>query len=144
MITSDLCQPVQMLIFGSWFTEWAKQYGGLYSLKLGTATAVVITDRRIIKELADKRSAKYSNRPASYVSHAYRSREFKNTPEDGPVTSLWWYHADIGVGHQLPSKFRNYVILRVCFRWYQYHYYTHRSSFFNPIERIRLGQLSTA
>ncbi|PLB47299.1 putative cytochrome P450 [Aspergillus steynii IBT 23096] len=51
------------------FTEWAKQYGGLYSLKLGTATAVVITDRRIIKELVDKRSAKYSNRPVSYVSH---------------------------------------------------------------------------
>ncbi|KAE8371336.1 cytochrome P450 [Aspergillus bertholletiae] len=51
------------------FTEWAKQYGGIYSLKLGHGTAVVITDRRIIKELVDKRSAKYSNRPASYVSH---------------------------------------------------------------------------
>ncbi|KAJ5569117.1 cytochrome P450 [Penicillium hetheringtonii] len=51
------------------FTEWAKQYGGLYSLKMGTGTAVVITNRRIIKELVDKRSAKYSNRPASYVSH---------------------------------------------------------------------------
>ncbi|KAJ5787369.1 cytochrome P450 [Penicillium paradoxum] len=51
------------------FTEWAKQYGGLYSLKLGTGTAVVITDRRIIKELIDKKSAKYSNRPHSYVSH---------------------------------------------------------------------------
>ncbi|KAB8253715.1 putative cytochrome P450 [Aspergillus pseudonomiae] len=51
------------------FTEWAKQYGGLYSLKMGTGTAVVITDRRIVKELVDKRSAKYSNRPASYVSH---------------------------------------------------------------------------
>ncbi|KAJ5390698.1 cytochrome P450 [Penicillium cataractarum] len=51
------------------FTEWAKQYGGLYSLKLGTGTAVVITDGRIIKELVDKKSAKYSNRPVSYVSH---------------------------------------------------------------------------
>ncbi|KAL5363813.1 cytochrome P450 [Aspergillus floccosus] len=38
------------------FTEWAKQYGGLYSLKLGTATAVTITDRRVIKELVDKRN----------------------------------------------------------------------------------------
>lgn len=38
-------------------------------MKLGTGTAVVITDRRIIKELVDKKSAKYSNRPASYVSH---------------------------------------------------------------------------
>ncbi|QKX58383.1 uncharacterized protein TRUGW13939_05505 [Talaromyces rugulosus] len=51
------------------FTEWARKYGGIYSLKLGTATAVVVTDRRIIKELVDKKSAKYSNRPHSYVSH---------------------------------------------------------------------------
>lgn len=51
------------------FTEWARKYGGLYSLKLGRGTAVVITDRRIIKELVDKKSAKYSNRPHSYVSH---------------------------------------------------------------------------
>ncbi|KND93031.1 Fumitremorgin C synthase, partial [Tolypocladium ophioglossoides CBS 100239] len=50
------------------FTEWAKQYGGLYSLKLGSGTAVVVTDRRIIKELIDKKSAKYSDRPTSYVS----------------------------------------------------------------------------
>ncbi|KAH8804413.1 putative cytochrome P450 [Xylogone sp. PMI_703] len=51
------------------FTEWAEKYGGLYSLKLGTGTAVVVTDRRLVKELIDKRSAKYSNRPYSYVSH---------------------------------------------------------------------------
>ncbi|KAI8670225.1 Fumitremorgin C synthase [Fusarium keratoplasticum] len=51
------------------FTKWAKQYGGLYSLKLGTGTAVVVTDRRIVKELIDKKSSKYSNRPPSYVSH---------------------------------------------------------------------------
>ncbi|PNY24206.1 Fumitremorgin C synthase [Tolypocladium capitatum] len=50
------------------FTEWAKQYGGLYSLKFGSGTAVVITDRRIIKELIDKKSAKYSDRPTSYIS----------------------------------------------------------------------------
>jgi len=51
------------------FTEWAKQYGGIFSLKLGTGTAIVITDRRIIKELIDKKSSKYSDRPHSYVSH---------------------------------------------------------------------------
>lgn len=50
------------------FTEWAEKYGGLYSLKLGTGTAVVITDRRIVKELIDKKSAKYSNRPQSYLA----------------------------------------------------------------------------
>jgi cytochrome P450 len=50
------------------FTEWAKTYGGFYSLKLGPATAVVLTDRRLVKELLDKKSAKYSNRPYSHVS----------------------------------------------------------------------------
>lgn len=57
------------LTVSSRFTEWAEQYGGLYSLKLGTGTAVVITDRRIVKELIDKKSAKYSHRPNSYLAH---------------------------------------------------------------------------
>lgn len=50
------------------FTEWARQYGGLYTLKLGTGTAAVITDRRLIKELIDKKSTIYSDRPKSYVA----------------------------------------------------------------------------
>ncbi|KAL9584150.1 MAG: hypothetical protein Q9203_004783 [Teloschistes exilis] len=50
------------------FTEWAQQYGGIFSLKLGSATAVVITDRSLIKALIDKKSSIYSDRPASYVS----------------------------------------------------------------------------
>lgn len=52
------------------FTQWAHKYGGLYSLKLGTGTAIVITDRRIVKELIDRKSSKYSNRPESFVAHA--------------------------------------------------------------------------
>ena len=50
------------------FTKWAKQYGGIYSLKLGTGTAAVITDRRLVKQLIDKKSALYSDRPKSYVA----------------------------------------------------------------------------
>lgn len=50
------------------FTEWAQEYGGIFSLKLGSATVVVITDRSIVKELIDKKSSIYSDRPASYVS----------------------------------------------------------------------------
>jgi len=50
------------------FTEWAKQYGGIYSLKLGTGTAAVLTDRRLVKQLVDKKSALYSQRPKSYVA----------------------------------------------------------------------------
>ncbi|ETN43429.1 uncharacterized protein HMPREF1541_02588 [Cyphellophora europaea CBS 101466] len=51
------------------FTKWAKQYGGIFSLKLGPGTAVVLTDRRLVKQLIDKKSGIYSNRPHSYVSH---------------------------------------------------------------------------
>jgi cytochrome P450 len=57
-----------MLILGR-FTEWAHQYGGMFSLKMGSATAIVLTDRSLVKNLVDKRSAIYSDRPSSYVSH---------------------------------------------------------------------------
>ncbi|KAG4422324.1 hypothetical protein IFR04_004476, partial [Cadophora malorum] len=51
------------------FTEWAKTCGGMFSLKLGTTTAVVLTDRRIIKQLLDKKPSTPSNRPKNEVSH---------------------------------------------------------------------------
>jgi cytochrome P450 len=50
------------------FTQWAHQYGGIYSLKLGTGTAAVLTDRRLVKQLIDKKSTLYSDRPESYVA----------------------------------------------------------------------------
>ncbi|KAL4794669.1 cytochrome P450 [Aspergillus venezuelensis] len=49
------------------FTEWAKIYGGIYTLRIGPATAAVITDRTLVKELLDKRSAIYSSRPRSHI-----------------------------------------------------------------------------
>lgn len=51
------------------FTEWANQYGGIFSLKIGPGTAIVLTDRPLVKQLIDKKSSIYSNRPHSYVSH---------------------------------------------------------------------------
>lgn len=51
------------------FSEWAKTYGGLFRLKLGPAWAIVVTDRRLAKELLDNKSSLYSQRPSSYVSH---------------------------------------------------------------------------
>ena len=50
------------------FSKWAKQYGAIYTLKLGTGTAAVITSRRLVKELVDKKSSIYSERPKSYVA----------------------------------------------------------------------------
>ena len=51
------------------FTKWAREYGGLYTLKLGSGTMAVITDRRIVKEVIEKKSNIYSHRPPSFVSH---------------------------------------------------------------------------
>ena len=52
------------------FTQWAQQYGGIFSLKLGPGTAVVVTDRHLVKTLLDKKSLLYSERPTSFVSDA--------------------------------------------------------------------------
>ncbi|KAF7366196.1 putative cytochrome P450 [Mycena venus] len=50
------------------FTEWARQYGGIYSLKLGTSTVVVLTDAVAARELLDKQSETTSDRPKFYIA----------------------------------------------------------------------------
>ncbi|KAJ7677845.1 hypothetical protein DFH06DRAFT_561629, partial [Mycena polygramma] len=49
------------------FTEWARQYGGLLSLKLGSGTEIIITDIAAVRELMDKRSASTADRPPIHV-----------------------------------------------------------------------------
>ncbi|KAJ7279289.1 cytochrome P450 [Mycena rebaudengoi] len=50
------------------FTEWARKYGGIYSLKLGSGTMVVLTDAAAVKEIMDIRSATTSDRPPFHVA----------------------------------------------------------------------------
>ncbi|KAL0069940.1 hypothetical protein AAF712_002835 [Marasmius tenuissimus] len=54
-------------VYTARLTEWARIWGGLYSLKLGPATAIVITDATIIKEFIDKRGHTTSDRPANFI-----------------------------------------------------------------------------
>ncbi|KAK0492068.1 cytochrome P450 [Armillaria luteobubalina] len=49
------------------FTRWARLYGGIYSLKVGPSTLIVITSPIVVKELMDGRSASTSDRPSSYM-----------------------------------------------------------------------------
>ncbi|KAJ7916679.1 cytochrome P450 [Mycena leptocephala] len=49
------------------FTEWARKYGGIYSLKVGSGTAVVLTNPAAVKELMDKRSGSTVERPPSHI-----------------------------------------------------------------------------
>lgn len=50
------------------FTEWATKYGGIFSLKLGPSTAIILTAPNLVKQLIDKQSVIYNNRPPSYIA----------------------------------------------------------------------------
>ncbi|KAF2269375.1 cytochrome P450 oxidoreductase-like protein [Lojkania enalia] len=43
--------------------EWSKEYGKIFSLKIGSGTMICLMDREAVHELMDKRSAMYSDRP---------------------------------------------------------------------------------
>ena len=49
-------------------TQWSREFGGIFSLKRFTNTTLVISNRKLIKDLLDKKSNIYSNRPASIVA----------------------------------------------------------------------------
>ncbi|KAL2163859.1 hypothetical protein VTH06DRAFT_3069 [Thermothelomyces fergusii] len=49
------------------FWKWAKQYGEIFSLKVGPATSLVISSPRVVKQLVDKKSTLYSQRPPMYI-----------------------------------------------------------------------------
>ncbi|KAK2682035.1 hypothetical protein RAB80_003828 [Fusarium oxysporum f. sp. vasinfectum] len=49
------------------FAEWAKQYGNMYSIKIGSTTTVILSSRRLVKEILERRSAVTAGRPASYA-----------------------------------------------------------------------------
>lgn len=48
-------------------TNWAKTYGGLFSLTVGPSNIIVISDRDVVKQVLDKRSAVTSDRPTSVL-----------------------------------------------------------------------------
>lgn len=52
---------------GKKLKEWGEAYGGVYSLKFGTGTVIVLFDRKAINHLLDKKGIIYSERPQSYV-----------------------------------------------------------------------------
>ncbi|KAG8957805.1 hypothetical protein FRC03_009779 [Tulasnella sp. 419] len=45
------------------FTEWARQYGGIYSLKVASSTVIVITSLEAICHILDKNGAVTADRP---------------------------------------------------------------------------------
>ncbi|KAF9024651.1 cytochrome P450 [Hymenopellis radicata] len=49
-------------------SEWAAQYGDIYSLKLGSGTVVVLSSATAVKELLDQRSANSVDRPDNHLA----------------------------------------------------------------------------
>ncbi|BCR86202.1 cytochrome P450 [Aspergillus chevalieri] len=50
------------------FEKWARQYGPVYSLMLGTKVMIVLNTDDAIRELVDKRGAIYASRPESFIA----------------------------------------------------------------------------
>ncbi|KAF9007716.1 cytochrome P450 [Hymenopellis radicata] len=49
-------------------SEWATEYGGIYSLKLGSGTMIVLSSATTVEELLDQRSAYSIDRPDSHLA----------------------------------------------------------------------------
>lgn len=49
------------------FEKWAREYGPIYSVILGTKVMIVLSSDQAIKDLLDKRSNIYSSRPEMYL-----------------------------------------------------------------------------
>lgn len=49
------------------FEKWAKEYGPIYSVILGTKTLIVLNHRKVVKDLLDHKSNQYSSRPDMYI-----------------------------------------------------------------------------
>ncbi|KAJ5766759.1 uncharacterized protein N7511_004375 [Penicillium nucicola] len=57
----------ELMTYGR-FTEWVSLYGPIFSLKLGSQNVIVLSSPYMIKQLIDKQSAIYSDRPKSYIA----------------------------------------------------------------------------
>ncbi|KAH7135157.1 cytochrome P450 2D18 [Dendryphion nanum] len=48
------------------FKDWADQYGGVFSLKIGGGNMIVLSDPRAVHDLMNKKSAIYSDKPIDH------------------------------------------------------------------------------
>lgn len=59
------------------FEKWARQYGPVYSLILGTKTLVVLSSDKAVKDLLDKKSGIYSHRQEMYIGQTLCSGDLR-------------------------------------------------------------------
>lgn len=59
------------------FQKWAREYGPVYSLVLGTKLMIVLSSDEAVKELMDRRSDLYSDRPEAYIAGSLCSGDLR-------------------------------------------------------------------
>jgi hypothetical protein len=59
------------------FEKWAREYGPIYSLMLGTKTLIVLSSDEAVKDLLDRRSGIYSHRQEMYIGQTLCSGDLR-------------------------------------------------------------------
>ena len=59
------------------FEKWAREYGPIYSLILGTKVLIVLSSDEAVKELLDRRSGIYSDRQGMYIGQTLCSGDLR-------------------------------------------------------------------
>ncbi|EAQ93834.1 hypothetical protein CHGG_02069 [Chaetomium globosum CBS 148.51] len=59
------------------FEKWAREYGPVYSLILGTKTLIVLSSDKAVKDLLDKKSNMYSHRQEMYIGQTLCSGDLR-------------------------------------------------------------------
>ncbi|KAJ2893599.1 hypothetical protein MKZ38_008422 [Zalerion maritima] len=59
------------------FQKWAREYGPVYSLILGSKTLVVLSSDKAVKDLLDKKSGLYSHRQEMYIGQTLCSGDMR-------------------------------------------------------------------
>jgi cytochrome P450 len=89
-----------MLIALFRFREWAKEYGPIFSLKLGPSNIIVLCDRRAIHKLLVEKGAIYSDRPDTYVGHLLTKGDHLAISQMDPV----WREKRKVIAHNFSPK----------------------------------------
>ncbi|KAF2177781.1 cytochrome P450 [Zopfia rhizophila CBS 207.26] len=71
------------------FEKWAREYGPIFSLMLGTKAMIVLNSDQAIKDLVDKRGAIYSSRPDAYIAQDILSGGLRVLFMPNSPTGVW-------------------------------------------------------
>ncbi|KAI9835775.1 MAG: hypothetical protein M1819_001954 [Sarea resinae] len=86
---------------GKRFAEWSKQYGSVFSLKIGPTNVVVLCDRKSVAQLLDKKGSIYSDRPLARVTQFITRGDHLTLEAQGPS---WRMKRSVVTNHFNPKQ----------------------------------------